>query len=324
MYEKFFGLAHSPFSLTPDPSRFVPTPTHNEALSALYYGIRWRKGIVVVTGEVGSGKTMLLSCLISQLQDSSDLKYAYLVNSRLTPIEFFQYTLTEFDLPATGKNKTEMLLDLSRFLKERGARGLTTTLIVDEAHQLSEDLLEEIRLLSNFETISEKLLQILLVGQPELDEKLDSFGLRQLKQRIAVRAHIGPLNAAETAEYIALRLKSAGLEGQADLIFPAETSALVYRYSRGLPRLINTICENALVAAYAQKTQTVTVQNIEGVVRELRIDVDLLPEMEASMAMNEDGAEDDGNTVEPLPAAVGSESSGLPSETQVAAKGGSQ
>jgi general secretion pathway protein A len=271
MYEKYFGLAQSPFNLTPDPSRFVPTPTHNEALSALYYGIRWHKGIVVVTGEVGTGKTMLLSCLVHQLKDSADMSYAYLVNSRLTPTEFLQYTLNEFDLPITGKNKAEMLLDLRRFLKSRGAEGFTTCLIIDEAHQLSEDLLEEIRLLSNFETINDKLLQILLVGQPELDEKLDSYGLRQLKQRIAVRAHIGSLSLPETAEYIAMRLRSAGLETPADKIFPGEVAAVVHRYSGGLPRLVNTICENALIQAYAQKVQTVSVRHIEAVVRDLRL-----------------------------------------------------
>lgn len=290
MYENFFGLVHSPFSLTPDPSRFVPTATHNEALSALYYGIRWHKGIVVVTGEVGTGKTMLLSCLIHQLKNSADLKYAYLVNSRLSAFEFLQYTLNEFDLPISGKNKTEMLLDLSRFLKERGSRGLTTSLIVDEAHQLSEDLLEEIRLLSNFETISDKLLQILLVGQPELDEKLDSFGLRQLKQRIAVRAHIGPLNLDETLEYIKLRLQSAGLKGEAEAIFPPETGAVVYRYSGGLPRLINTICENALLAAYAQKVPSVAVKNVEDVVRELKIEASSFPETDRQARRDEGGS----------------------------------
>ena len=280
MYEKYFGLAQSPFNLTPDPSRFVPTPTHNEALSALYYGIRWHKGIVVVTGEVGTGKTMLLSCLVNQLKDSADLAYAYLVNSRLTPSEFLQYTLSEFDLPTAGKSKAEMLLDLRRFLKYRGGDGLTTCLIVDEAHQMSEDLLEEIRLLSNFETINDKLIQILLVGQPELDEKLDSYGLRQLKQRIAVRAHIGSLKLQETMDYISLRLRSAGLETPAEQIFPAEVSRCICRYSRGLPRVINTICENALIAAYAQQAKAVSVANIEAVVRDLRIDTDIPGDLE--------------------------------------------
>lgn len=278
MYEKLFGLAQSPFALTPDPTRFVPTSTHNEALSALYYGIRWHKGFVVVTGEVGTGKTLLLRCLINQLKDSEDLKYAYVFNSRLSPTEFLQYVLAEFDLPVTGKNKTEMLLEFRRFLMDRGAKGLTTGLIVDEAHQLSGDLLEEIRLLSNFETMDDKLLQILLVGQPELDKKLDSYGLRQLKQRISVRAHIGPLSQEETVEYILRRLQSAGLNGEANHLFPAETSASIYRYSRGLPRLINTICENALLAAYAKDAPAVTVQNVEDVVRDLRLDAGFFAE----------------------------------------------
>src|ERR1700761_9219648 len=258
MYKAFFHLTRNPFDLTPDPRCFVSTRRHNEALAALYYGVRWHKGFVVVTGEVGTGKTLLLRCLLRLLKESQDVAYAYLFNSRLSPTEFLQYILSDFGLPASGKNKSELLLDLGQFLVSRGARRLTTVLIVDEAHHLSEDILEEIRLLSNLETTDEKLLQIVLVGQPELDDKLDSIGLRQLKQRIALRAQLGPLDVAETREYIDHRLHVAGAEGDPRRIFPAETVAAIYRHSRGFPRLINTICENALITAYARQASPVS------------------------------------------------------------------
>lgn len=273
MYKAFFGLTRNPFDLTPDPNCFVSTRRHNEALAALYYGVRWHKGFVVVTGEVGTGKTLLLRCLLRTLKDSKDIAYAYVFNGRLSPTEFLQYILADFGLPAAGKNKGELLLDLGQFLVSRGAQKLTTVLIIDEAHHLSEDILEEIRLLSNLETVDDKLLQIVLVGQPELDDKLDSVGLRQLKQRIALRAQLVPLDAGDTKEYIEKRLQIAGLSLLADPIFPADAIAMVYQHSKGLPRLINTICENALISAYAQQLHAVTPEIIADVSREFRLDV---------------------------------------------------
>src|SRR5580698_4848186 len=157
MYKAFFKLARNPFDLTPDPSCFVPTKRHNEALAALYYGVRRHKGFVVVTGEIGTGKTLLLRCLLGLLKGSKDIAYAYLFNSRLSPTEFLQYILSDFGLPTAGRNKSELLLDLGQFLVTRGSKGLTTVLIVDEAHNLSEELLEEVRLLSNLETTDDKL-----------------------------------------------------------------------------------------------------------------------------------------------------------------------
>ena len=273
MYKAFFGLTRNPFDLVPDPTCFVSTRRHNEALAALYYGVRWHKGFIVVTGEVGTGKTLLLRCLLRLLRASKDVAYAYLFNSRLAPTEFLQYIVADFGLPSTGKNKAELLLELGQLLIARGAKKLTTVLIIDEAHHLSEEILEEVRLLSNLETTDEKLLQIVLVGQPELDEKLDSIDLRQLKQRIALRAHLGSLDADETREYIERRLEIAGAELGRKPIFSAEAIAAIFRHSQGLPRLINSISENALIAAYARQLPVVPVEIVDDVAREFRLNV---------------------------------------------------
>jgi general secretion pathway protein A len=273
MYKAFFNLSRNPFDLTPDPTCFVPTKRHNEALAALYYGIRRHKGFVVLTGEVGTGKTLLLRCLLRLLKESKDVAYAYLFNGRLSPLEFLQYILSDFGLPASGKNKSELLFDLGQFLVSRGSRKMTTVLIVDEAHHLSADILEEVRLLSNLETEDDKLLQIVLVGQPELDDKLDSVGLRQLKQRIAVRSQLGSLDPEEAERYIQQRLQIAGGNNSPNPLFSSETMAAVYVHSHGLPRLINTICDNALIIAYARRLPTVTPDVIADVAREFRLDV---------------------------------------------------
>ena len=271
MYKAFFKLTRNPFELTPDPNCFVATRHHDEALAALYYGVRRHKGMVVVTGEVGTGKTLLLRCLLQLLSESKDIAYAYLFNSTLSPTEFLQYTLRDFGLPASGKNKGELLFDLNKFLVARGTKRLTTMLIVDEAHHLSAETLEEIRLLSNLETPDEKLLQIMLVGQPELDEKIDSVGLRQLKQRIAFRTHLQPLTLEETQRYIEKRLRIAGADSTAKAIFLPDAVAEVHHRSQGFPRLINTICENVLIMAYARRAPHATVEMIEEVAAEFRL-----------------------------------------------------
>jgi general secretion pathway protein A len=272
MYKAHFHLTRNPFDLTPDPNCFVPTPKHNEALAALYYGVRRHKGFVVVTGEVGTGKTLLLRCLLRLLQNSKDIAYAYLFNSRLSPIEFLQYVLSDFGLPASGKNKCELLIDLSKYLLERGSQRMTTVLIVDEAHDLPADTMEELRLLSNLETTDDKLLQIVLVGQPELDKKLDSNELRQLKQRIALRAHLGALTMQQTQEYIDQRLRIAGAEQNGTPLFSPESVNAIFKYSRGFPRLINTICENSLIGAYARQLSTISVNIVEDVANEFRLE----------------------------------------------------
>jgi general secretion pathway protein A len=272
MYKAFFQLTRNPFEPTPDPHCFVPTPRHNEALAALYYGVRRHKGFVVVTGEVGTGKTLLLRCLLRLLEDSKDIAYAYLFNSRLSPTDFLQYVLADFGLPASGKNKVELLLDLSKFLLSRGMSHMTTVLIVDEAHDLPVDTMEELRLLSNLETTEDKLLQIILVGQPELDKKLDSVELRQLKQRIALRTQLGALNAKQTQEYIEQRLRIAGVDPNMREIFSPQSISAIYNYSRGFPRLINIICENALISAYAKQSPTITAAMIEDIAVDFRLE----------------------------------------------------
>lgn len=273
MYKAFYNLKRNPFEITPDPSFLFPTRRHNEALASLYYGVRRHKGFVVLTGEVGTGKTMLLRCLLQLLKRSNDVSYAYVFNGLLTPLEFLQYVVGDFGLPAANKNKSELLLELANYVILRSQKKLTTMLIVDEAHHLSADILEEIRLLTNLETAQEKLLQILLVGQPELDEQLDSVELRQLKQRIAFRSQLAPLDLNETRGYIERRLQLAGWNPQAASLFPPQTVAVVHRHSRGIPRLINTVCENALIAAYAKQAASVTPDMIEDIAVDFRLGV---------------------------------------------------
>src|SRR5215470_18619887 len=222
MYKQFYSLQRNPFEITPDPAFLFPTKRHNEALAALYYGVKRHKGFVVLTGEVGTGKTLLVRCLL-QLLNRGSVAYAYVFNSVLTSLDFLQYIAGDFGLNPSGKTKSELLLMLGNYLIERQQKKLTTVLVVDEAHHLSPEVLEEVRLLTNLETAQEKLLQILLVGQPELDEKLDSFGLRQLKQRIALRAELGALTFEETRGYVYRRLRQAGANANAETLFPLET-----------------------------------------------------------------------------------------------------
>jgi general secretion pathway protein A len=286
MYKAFYNLARNPFDISPDPAFLFATPRHNEALAALYHAVRGHKGFVVLTGEVGTGKTLLLRCLLELFRESTDIAYAYVFNGRLSPCEFLEYIGTDFGLAVAGKNKTQILFDLSNYLVGRGVKGLTTVLVVDEAHHLSADILEEIRLLTNLETPRGKLLQILLVGQPELDEQLDSLKLRQLKQRIAHRAQLAPLDLGETRGYIDWRLQIAGAK-PGNAIFPPETIASVYRRSHGIPRLINTVCDNALITGYARKLHSVTPEIVESTAADLRLDVVHLPPADVPLEFDE-------------------------------------
>ena len=275
MYKDFYNLKRNPFEITPDPSFLFATKKHNEALAALYYGVKRRKGFVVLTGEVGTGKTMLVRCLL-QVLNRANVAYAYVFNPRLSPMEFLQYIAGDFHIPTAGKSKSDLLLDLSNFVITRHQRDLTTVLIVDEAHHLSADLLEEVRLLTNLETPDAKLLQILLVGQPELDATLDCNDLRQLKQRIALRSHLNSLDVEETEGYIHRRLHMAGNTDPGQ-IFPMDTVAEVHRQSRGFPRLINTLCENALIHGYAKQLHSIPAGMITEIAAEFRLNVVHVP-----------------------------------------------
>lgn len=268
MYKAFFRLDRSPFEVSPDPYFVFATPTHVEAFASLYYGIRSRKGFMVLTGEVGTGKTLVLRCLIDQL-DKLRVQYAYFFNPLLSADEFLRYTMADLNLPVS-KNKDELLLQLYGYLTQRRKVDQTAALIVDEAHLLSCEVLEEIRLLGNLESQSSKLLQIALVGQPELDSRLDSPSLRQLNQRIALRCELRPLTLEQTAEYIKWRLARAGGNGHAPLFRP-EAVAEIYENSQGFPRLINTICENLLILACGAGTLVITPELVAEVCSDLRI-----------------------------------------------------
>jgi general secretion pathway protein A len=270
MYKNFYNLLRNPFEITPDPSFLFPTSRHKEALAALYYGVRRHKGFVVLTGEVGTGKTLLIRWLL-QLLRGTNVAYAYVFNSRLSSLEFLKFIAGDLGLSTAAKTKSDLLLEFGKFLITRHQQQLTTVLVIDEAHHLSADVLEEIRLLTNLETAQGKLLQILLVGQPELDDKLDMVNLRQLKQRIALRARLEPLSREQTTGYIESRLQMAGASFPASSLFPDDTVAAIYEYSRGIPRLINTICENALITAYARQLRSVPVDVVHEVAKDFRL-----------------------------------------------------
>lgn len=272
MYRKFYGLTRNPFEISPDPYFFYPTPRHNEALANLNYGVQRRKGFVVVTGEVGTGKTLLVRCLLDAM-NRNQISFAYVFNPRLSVLDFLRYVLTDLRLPMTGGTKSEMLAHLNSYLIARFRRGTTAALVVDEAQLLSWELLEEIRLLTNLETSQQKLLQIVLVGQPELDQKLDSPHLRQLKQRVGLRCRLEPLSLDELRGYIHRRLELGGANSHGATIFADGAIEAVHRFSRGIPRLINTLCENALVSGYARQAKQVTQEIIDEVAADFRLNV---------------------------------------------------
>lgn len=272
MYKSFYHLRLNPFEITPDPAFLFPTTRHNEALASLYYGVTARKGFVVLSGEVGTGKTLLLRSLLGLLQQRN-VAFALVFNPTLSPVEFLRYIAGDFGVQANGRAKDELLQSLNAFLLARHRQKLTTLLVVDEAHHLSRELLEEIRLLTNLETAKEKLLQIILAGQPELDNKLDSFDLRQLKQRIALRCHLDALSLEETRKYILRRLEIGGRLPTGPELFPGPTLSAIFRHSRGIPRLINTICENALIAGYARRAEMISPEMVDDVARDLRLGV---------------------------------------------------
>jgi len=276
MYQEFFGLEDTPFTLTPDPRFIVFTPSYNEVLASLYYGLENAKGLIVLTGEVGTGKTTALRWILRRL-DSSVLA-AYIFNPRLSIDEFYHHVAQMLGIK-DWTNKAELLTEMGKVLEERHRRGLRTVLIIDEAHELSDYVLEEIRLLMNFESDNAKHLQIVLTGQPELREKLNQPGLRQLKQRVALRCKMHALpNVDEIERYITERLLIAGSE-QPNLFTPGAID-FIFQCSEGIPRQINNLCDNALLTAYAAGDPVVSRQ----VVEEVADNLDLLPRNETISA----------------------------------------
>jgi general secretion pathway protein A len=266
MYEKYYGLSERPFDLTPNWRYLYLTPTHREALTAVQYGISARRGIVVVLGEAGTGKTTIVRSAIRALR-RSDVRHVYLTNPMLTRSEFLKFLSQAFKLdPSTADCKVDLIRELTNQLKRQHAAGKATVLIVDEAQSMPHELLEEIRLLANIETPSAKLLQVVLLGQPELADRLNDPSLRQLKQRIAIRCALKPLDLKSTAALVAGRIRVAG--GKPAELFTSRAVELVYLHSGGVPRTINVICDNALLSGYAADVRPIGGDIIEEVCRE--------------------------------------------------------
>jgi general secretion pathway protein A len=269
MYNAYFGFSESPFSLSPDPAFFYRSEQHEEALANLIYGVQSRKGFVVLTGEVGTGKTTMLECLRDFL-DSQYIEFAFIFNSRITSDQFFEMIAYDLDLRCERTSKTEVLFALNSLLLNQAEQGRTVVLIVDEAHNLEWEVLEEIRLLGNLENRRGKLMQIILAGQPELDRKLEAPNLRQLKQRIVLRCNLEPFSAEETVQYVNTRMERAGIAEQT--VFPKELLAEVHARAQGIPRLINAICDNLLLTCFALENRVATVSMLDEVSKDMRLD----------------------------------------------------
>lgn len=265
MYREFFGLKEKPFNITSDPNFLFLSRVHKEAFSHLIYGIKERKGFLEITGEVGAGKTTLCRALLSQLDRNT--RTAFIFNSTLPEIQLLQAILEDYGIIVQQRSKVAMLRQLNSFLIEELAKGNNVVLIIDEAQNLKPAILEEIRMLSNLETDKEKLFQIILVGQPELRNKLNSPGLKQLRQRISVRFHITPLEKDEIERYIYHRLTVAGSSGR--ISFAPDAIDCIYRFSGGIPRIINTVCDKALLAAYVAGTKDITLELVENGIQEI-------------------------------------------------------
>jgi general secretion pathway protein A len=282
VYAEFYGLKELPFALTPDPRFIYFTPSHTEVMANLHYGIESGKGLVVVTGEVGTGKTTILRWMMQRLDRT--VLVAYIFNPRLSVPEFYQHVAALLEIQQ-WETKSELLIALGRSLESRHSRGLRTVLIIDEAQGLSAHVLEEIRLLSNFESDTAKHLQIVLTGQPELRQVLNNPDLRQLKQRIALRSIIKALpNVEETDRYITSRLLVAG--GERTEIFSPEAVDYIFRCSDGIPRTINNLCDNALLAGYAAGEPVIG----RSIIEEVAETFDMLPSSDMGMQRGEERA----------------------------------
>ena len=270
MYKSFFGLKENPFNVNPDPRFLVLTKQIEEALTGLMYGIQTRKGFVTLTGEVGTGKTTLINRLLDWLHYRR-ARTAFLFNSRMNSNHLFDFILAEFEITCESKSKSQQLLKLNHWLLDRYRAGETVVLIIDEAQNLTLPVLEEIRLLTNLETSTEKLLQIVLSGQPELEEKLKLPELRQLRQRIMLRCRTAQLSKEETSGYILERLRTAGAAEVEDIFSPKAVDA-IHLYSLGIPRVINLLCEHSLVNAFAENQRPIESTIVEEVAREFQLD----------------------------------------------------
>src|SRR5215813_10675803 len=269
MYKAFFRLQENPFDINTDPRYLYVTRPTEEALSRLTYGIEARKGFILLTGEVGTGKTTLLHKLLESLHQQ-DVATAFVFNARLTESQFLDYMMADFGIECKSRMKSQVLFKLHQWLLDRYQAGEQTVLVVDEAQNLSRQTLEEIRLLTNLETSTEKLLQIVLAGQPELEQKLNQRELRQLRQRIALRAQTLPLTQEETCGYISERLRIAGSNGEE--IFSPQAIEAVHQHSRGIPRVINLLSEHALIRAFLEQRKPIAAETIEGVARDFSLD----------------------------------------------------
>jgi len=269
MYKSFFGLKENPFNVNPDPRYLLLTKEAEEALSGLMYGVQNRKGFITLIGEVGTGKTTLINRLLDWLHQRR-ARTAFLFNSRMNTNQMFDFILAEFGISCDSQNKSQQLMRLNQWLLDRYRAGETTVLIVDEAQNLTYPVLEEIRLLTNLETSTEKLLQIVLSGQQELEEKLKLPQLRQLRQRIMLRCKTSPLTKEQTHDYIAERLRIAGACGE--LIFSPQTVDTIHSYSLGIPRVVNLLCEHSLINAYVEQQRPIGPKIVEDVAHEFQLD----------------------------------------------------
>jgi len=270
MYKNFFRLQSNPFGVSPDPGFLVVTEHTLEAMACLCYGVQHHAGFVQLTGEVGTGKTMLLNVLLRRLHKDPLYQSAFIFNSRLNADDFLDFVRAEFGIVRACDRKSELLRQLNQWLLDRFSAGQTAVLIVDEAQNLSADVLEEIRLLANLETATQKLLQIVLAGQPELELKLKNPSLRQLRQRITIRCKTYPLTYEDTANYIENRLQLAGCPTRGT--FSAEAMQAVFEYSRGIPRIINALCQNALIGGYVDSECPILRTTVERVAKECELD----------------------------------------------------
>jgi len=269
MYKSFFELKDNPFNVNPDPRYLFLTKETEEALSGLMYGVQNRKGFVTLTGEVGTGKTTLINRLLDSLHERR-VRTAFLFNSRINSEQLFDFILAEFGIPCESRVKSQQLMRLNQWLLDRYRAGEIAVLIVDEAQNLSYPVLEEIRLLTNLETSTDKLLQIVLSGQPELEEKLKLPQLRQLRQRIMLRCKTTPLTKEQTHSYVAERLKIAGASGEP--IFSPKALDTVHLYSLGIPRVVNLLCEHSLINAYVEHQRPIEAKIVEDVAHEFQLD----------------------------------------------------